>query len=134
VTRGQRGQERSQFLNDCLITFIEGGPYSWFIVRDYKLSSSDEASAKLLIANPHDQSNYDADPDEEPESWLKRDLTVNLIAHGLNILKKGAVEGLHEAYRSRLLAADSINDAGDLDINDVDIIVQVATLGSVVYA
>lgn len=156
-----KSAERHEFLNECIITFVEGRPYSWFDVRDYKFSLPDaggDATAKVRVnrseecdrdvnncyacgTDTWDCVDCDADPNGECEAhaagcmlngpWTF--LGVALIAKGFGVLKKGPVKDLHESTRARLLGASAINDAGELDINDVDVVMQCALLGEVVY-
>jgi len=119
----KRSAARTEFLSDCLITFVESGPYSWFAVRNYACPDGGVASARLNVEDPN------------AEGWKGwRPLTVETFARGFALLRKGPVEGLSERYRAHIIGADATNDAGALDVNDVDVVLQAATLGSIVYA
>ena len=133
--------ERQEFLSDLIVNFVEGGPYSWFGVRKYAWYFPDLAGGTAVPGpggGPNAYAEIRIDPeggepsDETLTHW--RPLTVETIATGFEKLKAGPIAGLNEEYRARLIGSDATNDAGELDINDVDIIVQAALLGEIVYA
>lgn len=132
-----RSNERHLFLVDLLVTFVEGGPYSWFRVNNYKIDKPGTPGYRpgfegAIGANACARLN--AEDPNGGEGWLGwRNLTVETFARGLGRLKQ-PIEGLHEDYRKRILKEASQNDAGNLDINDVDIIVQAAIYGEIVFA
>ena len=140
-----RTTEREQFLADIIITAVEGGVNYWAQVSAYRWHSDVlEGGTAGAVANTtatlHDM--------EEGGEYV---LTIDSIARAFTILKDATMqhdsrfgeEALHTKDGKRLylspsrrkayLGASAANDAGELDADDCDNIVQIAALGTVVY-
>jgi len=137
-----RTPERQAFLTDVLTNYVEGHPYSWFDVRDYEWFQPglSGGTAKPAIIDGKPAPNVTgtirvSDPEKDEGHFMPwRKLTPALAERGFARLAEGPIEGLSEECRARLLGASAIHDSGLLDVNDDDIVLQVAMLGSVVYA
>lgn len=130
------------FLVDVATTFVESRPYSWFDVEDYEWydpTLSSGTAPPVTIGGTVAQNVVGrvrvADPDKDEGSWKSwHKLTPHLVARGFATIEAGPVDGLSEKYRAHILGALAIRDAGMIDANDADVVMQVAMLGSVVYA
>jgi hypothetical protein len=134
-----------QFLDDLVVTFVEGGVYSWFNVKDYRCPEGGPTTGKVRLNRSEECDAADCPlHGEHPAQREQRrvcssngpwvPLNAALMQKGIDRIKAGPVEGLAESYRARLIGCDATHDAGDLDINDVDVIMQVAMLDEVTYA
>ncbi len=127
-----------EFLVDVLTTFAENRQYSWFDVKDYEWvrPNLEGGTAKRTPegwANAYGKVRVNrSEEGKRNGNWLPLD--VELIAEGF---RKIAVTpnkaDLGDQARARILGALAIQDAGMIDINDADVILQVAVLGSVIY-
>ena len=116
----EQDEALDQFCSDQVVTLVESGLYSWFRARKYVVAT---ATCELRGENPH-----------EGEDWLPwRPYGPAEVRAALLRLAQGPVEGLHESIRARLAVALLVPEAADFDVNDADIIAQVATFGEVVY-
>lgn len=136
LNTARAAQERHDFLVGVLMTFAEN-PYSWFNVRRYKWTLP-ELSGGTAPAHPNGWSNAtgevrnNLEEEGEPNGpWLTLDAA--LVEKGFELMKAGPVVGLHESGRARILGQYAILDAGNLDVNDADVILQIAVLGEVIY-
>lgn len=109
--------EREQYLDDIIVTAVEGGIGYWAIGRDYKWSDDGPSSVEIM-------------EEEEGGTWHMVDRSA--IRKGIGMVLSGAT-GVHESYVDTLRKAERHNDAGDIDAELADIIVQAAILGDVVY-
>lgn len=106
-----------QFFADVLDTFVEG-PYEWFLLKDnYKSDPTPTVSVRI---------------DEPGAKWVF--VGWSTIHAAFLRLASGPVAGLSESYRGTLLKALILNESGDLDVNDVDAIMQIALIGEIRYS
>lgn len=127
-------EAEQEFACDVITTFVEGGVYGWFKVRKYRWSdpfldkgTSRDAQCEVLEV---EQTWHGYRPMEGAE-W--QPLTPRAVHLAFASLMEGPVKGLHDKRRGQLIAAWVLHDAGDVDADDADVIVQVALLGEVVY-
>ena len=107
---GNRSPERLEFLADILSTAVEGGVNYWCEVSGYRWDDAGTARA-LLTRRGGD----------------RHELTPDVIARGLGrVLAEEGFADIREANRD--------NDAGMIDAEGADVIVQAALFGEVVYA
>jgi hypothetical protein len=110
--------EREQYLDDILTTAVEGGIGYWSFGRNYVWSDEGPASVEIK------------QDDEDDDTWHTVDRSA--IRKGITRLLSGDMK-VHESYVTLLRKADRHNDAGDIDAEIADLIVQAAILGDIVY-
>ena len=122
-----RTPERIGFLSDCIITAVEGGTGYWAEVRNYKWSE-DTVHHRMLDATVELRSEIPRT--DEPEPWFK----VNLDTIDLGIQRLQSADfRVNPNLMGLILAANRDNDAGDIDADAADCIVQAALFGELVY-
>lgn len=113
-----RTDERATFLADIIIAAVEGGTGYWASVSAYKWTLGPE----LTTATLH--------PEDEPDT--SHVVTLDTIAHGIAVIRRE--EHLARVdIRTAILQADRYSDAGDIDADAADVIVQAALFGELVY-
>lgn len=132
-----RSDKRARFLRDIITTAIEGGIGYWSQCSQYQWIDEhedgrvyvpvgervgDDARAVVHVLND-DESGY-------VEDGLVIDIEV--VARGLRLIIDGGA-GVHDRIRGNVRTADRENDAGYIDADDADVIVQAGLLGEVVY-
>lgn len=143
-----RSPQRQTFLTDIIITAVEGGINYWAAVEGYRWYQPDleggtadpgpdgTANAYAVVL-PNSSTEEDCDwwP-LLPDGRRGMRIDADVIASALGKIRKGGVKEWGDESRSRrlVLAADRGNDAGELDANLADNIVQVALFGELVYA
>jgi hypothetical protein len=120
-----RTPERTEFLKDLIITAVEGGIGYWAEVRRY---NPDEGTVEV---RPQDEC-----ATEDPNPW--RTVTVATIAKGIGRIDRGDCTFGGEPWafgksHGRVMVASRANDAGLLDADDADNILQAALFGDIVY-
>ena len=128
-----------EFYCDVLCTFAEH-PYEWFQVSNYRWFDPDldggtaqpaqidgapaqNITGRVRVENP---------AEDGWKAWVP--LGPALVQQAFLRLWRGPVEGLHEQARGRLIGAYFTQDAGAIDVNDADVVLQIALLDEVVYA
>lgn len=118
---------RDEFLRDVFVTACEGGINYWAFVQEYSWSDLDRYYARIL--------------DAEDEYVVNR----ALINRGLRRIHRAAerppVEGkrtsvpyLSHSTARRISQMLRVRDAGELDADDADVVVQVGLFNEVRYA
>jgi hypothetical protein len=110
--------EREQYLDDILTTAVEGGIGYWSVGRKYVWSDDGPASVEIK------------QDDEDDDTWHLVDRSA--IRKGIAMVLSGEAK-VHESYAQTLRRAERELDAGEIDGELADIIVQAAILGEVVY-
>ena len=127
------------FCCDVLCTFAEH-PYEWFQVRGYRwfdpgLDGGTAPPAQFDGAPAGNVTGRVRAEHPTEEGWTDWTLLAPaLVLEACERLLSGPVEGLADSTRAYLIGAYSVRDAGMIDVNDADIILQVALLDEVVYA
>lgn len=125
----KRSAERTDFLANVLVTAVEGGVGYWSYARRYEWEEDDQdnltsASVELAVIGDAD----DAREDGRKITWMPVDLDT--IARGVRrILAKGFSSVRFES----ITFGSKENDAGAIDSDDADLIVQVGLFGEAVY-
>lgn len=119
IDAGGRSSERLEFLKDILITAVEGGCDYWAFNRGY---DPDNGVVEFL-EDEHDPRAADA-------PWQKVD--VDMIARGLAKIKQPGFK-INKQTLGWIMTGDVNNDAGDIDADAADCIVQAALFGELVY-
>jgi hypothetical protein len=115
-----RSAEREEFLNDILCTFAEGGiqMIGEIIDKDF--------DANALKYNMVRVRYFDETPDHV--------VTIETIAKGLSLCRKGPVTYLGRSHRLRLNECYKEMDAGEIDAVDATNIVEIGLFGEIVYS
>lgn len=109
--------ERKQFLEDIMVTAIEGGINYWA-----KVTTGDLPEGYVWIREREDS----GEPlGRIPFSLL--DLELGITRVGLSDFQVGT------DLRSWILTGSAENDAGDIDVDAADVIVQAAIFGEIIY-
>jgi len=129
-----RSFNRQEFLSDVITTAFEGGIGYWAQAGEYKWWSPtlDGGTAEHLYGQPNA---YGVIWDGDSELWYTID--VDKVASAIKrIVDRDVPDSevhLAEGYRDLVRIADAENDAGEIDADAADWIVQVACFGEVVY-
>lgn len=139
-------KERKQFYFDVFVTACEGGINYWARVRKYHWMNRDENTGKHIsddidgfYAVVEDAEAYG---EVEDACFPKSKIDKEIIRKGVCRIINGCVkreDGTHERLRiaedirSRICEASAQNDAGMLDAEDADCIVQVGLLGEIMF-
>ena len=108
-----RTAARTEFLADIYVCALEGAIGYWSTCIEYRWSATQRAIVEDL---------------DEAE----REITLDTIARGLTVIADGSV-AVSDDLRRVILAAGRGNDAGDVDANAADVIVQAGISGEVIY-
>jgi hypothetical protein len=115
--------EKDEFYDDILITAVEGGIGYWCVGRNYQWSDEDQTTIEVH----EEEQSGDIDL-----GWIALDRAK--IRHAVAVIMDRSNDlDLHESYRQRISEAYRENDAGEIDADDADVIVQVAVFGNVIY-
>ena len=116
-------KERTDFLAGVVVTAVEGGINYWGDIRKYRWREDDErnfteASVEVKVNDT---------PDAE---WLTVDMAV--IQQGIKAIRKGDFQ-VNRVIVSYVVLGDRNNDAGEIDSDAADCIVQAGLFGAIVY-
>ena len=112
--------ERQQFLDDVIITALEGGINEWAVCSAYEHTG---VPARAQIQ----ETDYEGKPDG-PLMEVDR----ALIERGIKEIVAGE-SNLNSNLTSYVILADRASDAGNVDAAVADAIVQVGLFGNLVY-
>lgn len=114
--------DREEFLDDIIITAIEGGIGYWSVCHSYKWENQPEVTAVIQEFDEWDN---------EP---IGDKITVNrdLIRKGLKEIIAGE-SNCHPNGVKVIAGATATNDGGEIDADLADVIVQVGCFGNIVY-
>ena len=126
---------RSQFVYDVFVTALEGGCNYWAEIRDYHPFFG---SGEDLIGFGAEVSGSRCDDVEDEDSIVWHAVNRDVIRRGIEIImdrtRKLSDLGLGEATVQHLRKAIETNDAGDVDADGADVILQIGLFEKVVYA
>lgn len=121
----RRSPERTQFLADILTTAVEGGINYWAEVSDYTWDFDNPGVAFVRVYCIEDD-------DLTPPEGVPVD--IEKIAKAIaRILDPQIPTDLSATNVKMIRDASKENDAGDVDADLADCIMQVAVLGDVIY-
>lgn len=119
-------REEEQFLSDIITAAVEGGIGYWSQVQDYDWFNYFDRPAEEFY--PTTVTVFDTE--EHGEDAEPMHLTIEKVAEGINKL----ITGWPGAYTTNYtLKGLSTLDAGEIDSDAADVIVQCALLGEIVY-
>lgn len=113
---------REEFLDDIIITAIEGGIGYWSVCHKYEWDGKPEVTA---VIQEFDESDGEV---TGPKITLNRDLIIK----GINKVLAGE-SGVADRMVKLIAGANATNDGGDIDADGADVIVQAAIFGELVY-
>jgi hypothetical protein len=116
--------ERKQFLNDVICTAVEGGINYWSQVSEYHWGDEIETTVRV----------HELDENGIPDA-IGVPITPAKIEDAIRLIltKNSKDDYIHPRVRSQIFAGSVENDAGDIDADLADIIVQFAMFGELVY-
>lgn len=148
---------KEQFLDDVIITAVEGGINYWAYVHDYTWSDEGPTSVRVIDSEAlkceicdadlfdnrgpaeiflgpafvsGDDGTHTPNHEHQPISVL---VDRARIEEAFDIIKDFSKDvGWNEVDRKRAIGAYALNDASDIDASDADCILQIALFGSVV--
>lgn len=110
-----------EFANDVITTAVEGGIGYWALISDYRIDDPD-TTAKI---RPDDDAGFE---DREWPVLLDRDM----VQKGLDLLTNTKIK-VNPIILGAIIWGVNHEDAGDIDADCADVIVQVAVFGEVVF-
>lgn len=133
-----RSEKREQFLADIISTAVEGGIGYWSQCSHYQWVDYSNSGNLFGPVGEKDPSKgtcatvhvLNADESGYVEEGLE--ITVETVARGLGLIKSPEF-GVNSRMRGEILVADVENDAGMIDSDDADVIVQAGLFGEVIY-
>lgn len=114
-----RSPEREQFLRDILCAFAEGG-----------IQMIGEIVSRDFDADALEYKRVDVKYFDDPKTHR---VTIETIARGLAVCRKGPVPYLSRLSRRRLNECYRDMDAGEIDAVDATNIVEIGLFGEVIY-
>lgn len=111
-----RNARREEFLSDVVIGAVEGGTGYWAQVVEYR--HSDGPARATLV-----------DLDDDTESYH---VTTDVVAHGIYVILSPVFQ-IGDTLRAMIRQASLEDDAGQLDAEACDVIVQAGLFGRIVY-
>lgn len=115
---------REEFLSDVITTAIEGGIGYWSVTLQYQ---ADGRAIVGEVRGPGTQATIS--PTDSEAVYV---ITPSTISVGLSQLRRGTA-AVNRDLLGHALVAETNLDAGDIDADVADMIVQVALFGEVVY-
>jgi hypothetical protein len=133
----KRSSERTEFLSDIITTAIEGGTGYWAQVSQYQYVMDGELSVCVGKRNGDGAKAtiHELDEDDVEGSGYKKEgvvIDIDTIAHGIGLILSGKV-GIHDRLEELLKRGNERNDAGDVDADVADMIVQAALFEEIRY-
>lgn len=135
MSRHNRTKERERFLSDIITAAVEGGTGYWAQVSQYQWVDTD-GTIKVTVGR---QNGLGAratlhELDEGIDTYVKegREISVDTIAHGIRAIMNPDFE-INKRLKDTIAAADRQNEAGDIDAEAADVIVQAAIFGEIKY-
>lgn len=132
----RRSPERTQFLADILTTAVEGGINYWAEVSDYTWDFDNPGVAFVRVYCIEDDDVIRVDAAKRGDLTPPEGVPVDIekIAKAIaRILDPQIPTDLSATNVKMIRDASKENDAGDVDADLADCIMQVAVLGDVIY-
>jgi len=131
-----RSEEREAFLQDVITTAVEGGIGYWSQCSHYQWVHWDDGRVMVTVGQRGDRTDcyavvHEVNDDESGYKEEALEINVEVIARGLRLLLDKQL--VNSRMRNSIGQADRENDAGYIDSDDADAIVQAGLLGEVRY-
>jgi hypothetical protein len=133
-----RSEARTEFLGDIITAAVEGGTGYWAQVSQYQWVDDLDPGKPVRVSvgeRVGDGARAVLHPLNEDESGYEETghvIDVEKIAMGLATIER-EIHCCNERLRKRILRANRENDAGLIDADDADVIVQIAIFDQIVY-
>jgi hypothetical protein len=136
-----RSAERAEFLSDIIVAAVEGGTGYWAQVSQYQVASYSpvKADARVIVGTMHPPIGTDTravlHPLKDDDSGYEREgqvVDIEKVATSVVKFNRGEVK-VNLGLARVIWEASSENDAGMIDAEAADVIVQVALFGEVVF-
>jgi hypothetical protein len=114
--------DRATFLAEILITAVETGIDYWADISEYHWHDDGEHTRATAKVKPSEANG--------PAAW--HSLTVETIEKGIAKVKEPGFQ-INDTLRRDILGGDTDNEAGLIDADGADVIVQAALFGEIVY-
>ena len=131
-----RSQERKQFLFDVFVTALEGGIGYWACADEYHWAnkvpegeSKDDIEGFFAII--HD-TEADFDPEGEP-AFPQSKIDADVIEKGINRILENDQFKINDQIKKNIRDGFNQNDAGYLDADDCDCVVQAGLFNEIVF-
>jgi hypothetical protein len=121
-----RSDERKEFFFDIFVTALEGGIDYWACASEYYLGKDREYDLDGFYALVSDSEEDDTFPDNSR-------IDLNVIVKGLNKIINDDTVKINSEIRRTIRQASIANDAGLIDADAADCIIQVGLLGELVF-
>lgn len=139
---GARTAEREEFLADVITSAIEGGTGYWAAVHAYRWEGL-PAAERYAVIGVEDEEDEKIEAlaaklgrkptlSEAIEARAVYKLTCETIARGIGRIARGEIR-INTALAKTIYAANRESDAGEIDAEGADAIVQAALFGELVY-
>jgi len=130
-----RSEERAEFLRDVITTAVEGGIGYWSQCSHYQWVNRD-GRVMVTVGERGERTDcyavvHEVNDDESGYKEEALEINVEVIARGLRLLLDKQL--VNSRMRNSIGQADRENDAGYIDSDDADAIVQAGLLGEVRY-
>lgn len=116
-----KSAERIQFLEDVMVTAVEGGIGYWCQIESWSEAATKGRTEVKIVALA-----------EDDETVLPIIVNLDDLARGIGILRRDETN-THESYVKQIMEASRENDAGEIDAELADLIFQAAALGDTIY-
>lgn len=131
----ERTPERIQFLSDIITTAVEGGIGYWSQCSHYQWT--EDGAVHVVVGRRNLRTDAYAvvhEATDNGDGYRDEPLMVDIetVARGIGRLVNKEV-GIHATLRGSLLYANSENDAGEIDADLADCIVQAGIFNEIIY-
>ncbi len=134
-----RSPERAQFLADIICTAIEGGTNGWATVFAYRWmdreTEQDLPPQEVYAIIGDTEEFYDLDGDltrQEVLDQIGKKIDIEVIATGISKALSDDFR-INGTIRECIRVGDNENDAGMIDADAADVIVQAGLFGEIVF-
>lgn len=138
--------ERQEFLSNIITTAVEGGSNYWALFLEYDFSMEDEYVTTVKVVDHVENDDFPIESNfltGRIENWDEISAAVEdgtLPSKKITPIEiywaiKQIIEDdlVNSSYSVAIYTANKMNDAGEIDADIADVIMQVAVLGDVVY-
>jgi hypothetical protein len=130
----RRSEERARFLGDVISTAVEGGTGYWAQVSQYQYELHGRISVSVgeRVGDEPRAALHPLTDDETSYQEKAEIVTLDVVAKGIALIVSGKTS-VFDALRRQIAQADRENDAGEIDADGADVIVQAGLFGQVIY-
>lgn len=114
----ERSPERTDFLANIIVTAVEGGISYWATIEDYQWEQDADHNMTMAMTRIRD--------DDTGQTYH---VTLDVVELGLERCKEHSDAQMLKA----IVGIEATNDASNIDAEAADVIIQLATLGTIKY-